>query len=118
MADLWLEKIQQRAQVERLLETFATRSGLVPEGAHRIRDRQALPDELQQLLTEITAPVWVCFSHGTQAWLFTGLVSLALSHQRNAPVLQVNSYNEEGILVDIGTWTVEPDGRWRRRYED
>ena len=113
LEDLWLEKIQQRAQVDRLLESFATRSGLVPDGAYRIRDPQALPDELQLVLTETRSQVWVCFSHGAQSWPFTGLVSISLSHQRKAPVLQVNSYSEEGTLIDIGTWSAEHDGRWR-----
>lgn len=109
-----MEKIQQHTQVERLLETFATRSGLLPEGAYRIRDPKALPEELQQVLHQVRAHAWVSFCHGSRAWLFTGVVSLALSHERNAPVLQVNSYSEEGALVDVGAWTVEHDGMWRR----
>jgi len=109
-----LEKIQQRAQVERLLETFATRSGLLPEGAYRIRDPEALSEELQQMLNQARAHAWVCFRYGLYSWLFTGVVSMALSHERGAPVLQVNSYSEEGTLIDVGAWTVEHDGKWQR----
>ena len=29
-------------------------------------------------------------------------------------MLQVNSYRKEGALLDIGAWTVEHDGKWRR----
>jgi hypothetical protein len=109
-----LDKIQQPAQVERLLETFATRSGLLPEGAYRIRDAQALPRELQKVLTHVRAKAWVCFSEGSQSWLFTGVLSRALSRKRNAPVLRVNYYSLEGVLMDVGAWTVEHDGTWRR----
>lgn len=66
------------------------------------------------MLNQVTAHVWVCYCDGSHSWLFNGVVSLAVSHERNAPVLQVNSYSEEGTLVDIGAWTVERDGKWRR----
>jgi hypothetical protein len=117
LEDLWLDKIQQPAQVERLLEAFATRSGLLPEGAYRIRDPQALPDGLQRALTYVMARVWVCFSQGSRYWLFAGVVSPALSRLRNAPVLHVNSYYEDGaLLIDVRAWTVELEGTggWRR----
>ena len=110
----WLEKIQRPAQVERLLETFATRSGLLPEGAYRIRDPQALPAELQRILIHGKARAWVCFSQGPRAWLFTAVLARALSRRRNAPVLRVRHYSLEGRLMDVGAWTVEQDGKWRR----
>ena len=103
-----MEKIQQPAQVERLLEAFATRSGLLPEGAYRIRDPLALPDGLRRALTYVVTRVWVCFSQGSRYWLFAGAVSPALSRLRNAPVLHVNSYCEDGaMLIDVRAWTVE-----------
>lgn len=110
----WLDKIRQPAQVERLLETFATRSGLLPEGAYRIRDPQALPAELQRILTHGKAHTWACFAQGSQAWLFIGVLFRALSRQRAAPVLRVRYYSLEGGLMDVGAWTVEHDGKWRR----
>ena len=82
--ELRLEKIQQPSQVERLLETFATRSGLLPQTAYRVRDPQALPEKLQRLIIEAIAHAWLCFSQGSRFWLFTGMVSRALSLERNA----------------------------------
>ena len=111
MEDLWLDKIQQPAQVERLLEAFAKRSGLLPEGAYRIRDPQALPDGLRRALTYVVARDWVCFSQGSRYWLFAGTVSPALSRLRNAPVLHVNCYCEDGELIDVRAWTVELGAR-------
>jgi hypothetical protein len=109
-----LDKIQQPAQVERLLEALATRSGLLPEGAYRIRNAKALPRELQKVLTHVRAQAWVGFSQGSQSWLFTGVLSRTLSRERDAPVLRVNYYSLEGVLMDVGAWTVEQDGTWRR----
>lgn len=104
--------MQQPAQVERLLEAFATRSGLLPQRAHRIRDPAAFPEKLRRLLTEASEHVVLCFSHGSQSWLFTGMVSVALSQERNAPVLWVNVYISEGALIEVGAWTVDHDGKW------
>jgi hypothetical protein len=65
-------------------------------------------------LTQVLAEVWVCFSDGSQAWLLTGMVSVALSRLRNAPVLWVNGYSTDGALIEVGAWAVDPGGKWRR----
>ena len=109
-----MEKIQQPAQVERLLEAFATRSGLLPNGAYRVRDQQALPEKLRQLLTQDIEHVWMSFSHSSGSLLFIGMVSAALSREHGAPVLWVNVYNDVGMLVEVGAWTVDHDGKWLR----
>jgi hypothetical protein len=109
-----LEKIQQPAQVERLLEAFAMRSGLLPERAYRVRDPVAFPEKLRQLLTQAGEHVSLCFSLGSYSWLFTGMVSVALSEERNAPVLWVNAYSGEGALIEVGAFTVDHDGKWHR----
>jgi hypothetical protein len=41
-------------------------------------------------------------------------MSLALSRERGAPVLQVNRYEESGELKDAGSWMTDHDGTWRR----
>lgn len=69
--ELWLENIQQPTEVERLLGTFAPRSCLVPPTACRLRDRKALPEKLQRLLTEAIDHAWLGFSEGSRFWLFT-----------------------------------------------
>jgi hypothetical protein len=113
LEDLWLEKIQQPAQLERLLEAFAKRSGLLPGRAYRLRDPAAFPEKLRRLLTEAGEHVSLCFSHGSQSWLFTGMVSVALSRERNAAVLWVNAYSGDGVLIEVGAWTVD-HGEWHR----
>ncbi len=114
MPDAWLQKIQQPAQVDRLLEAFATRSGLLPPGAYRVRDRQALPETLRQHVTEDVEHVWMAFAHGATFWLFRGRLSVALSRERNAPVLWITGYGDNGVLIEAGAWTVDHDGKWQR----
>jgi len=111
---LWLDKIQEPLQVERLLQAFATRSGLLPKRAYRVRDPTALPELMRWLLAQVFAHVWLCFSDESQAWLFTGMVSEGLSRLRNSPVLWVNVYGTNGALVEVGAWAVDGDGQWRR----
>jgi hypothetical protein len=111
--DLWLDKIQQPSQVELLLDAFATRSGLLPKVASRVRDPEALPERLKLFARDDTH-VWVCFSCGSQFWLFTGMLSVSLSQERDTPVLWMNAYSEDGALIEIGACTVNHDGNWRR----
>jgi len=112
--DRWLDKIQEPARVERLLAAFARRSDLVPARAHRVRDPKTLPEELQVVVSRAVAHVWICYSRGSRYWLFTGVVSRALSQLHEAPVLEVNCYSDDGRLVNVGAWTVRQDGKWRR----
>jgi hypothetical protein len=116
MHTLRLKKLLQPSQVERLLEAFATRSGLLPDGAYQLRDPDSLPRELKRVLTQITGTgqVWTCWACGARMWLFTGEISLDLSRERRAPVLRANVYGEDGDLKDTGTWMTNREGTWNR----
>jgi hypothetical protein len=109
-----LDQLQQPGSIERLLEDFARHSGLLPEGARRVRKQAVLPKELQGIVSRAIAHPWVAFSSGSRYWLFTGVVSIARSRLRKAPVLQVNSYDEGGAVIDTGAWSAERDGQWQR----
>ena len=41
-------------------------------------------------------------------------MSLPLSRERGAPVLTVRLQNEDGEVVDSGTWAFDPMGAWSR----
>jgi hypothetical protein len=69
---------------------------------------------LQRLITQAVEHAWPCFSQDSRFSLFTGMVSGALSQERNAPVLWVNGYSEQGALIEVGAWTVDDDGKWCR----
>ncbi len=111
-----LRRIQQPSQVERLLEAYVRRGKFLPEGAHRVRDPDALPATLQRILIRATgqAEVWTCWTYGMRFWLFTGDMSLPLSRERGTPVLHVSLYDEEGELKEAGTWLAAREGKWQR----
>lgn len=101
--------------LERLLEALVTRADLVPTGAHQIRNPASVPKELRRIAEEAikTGRLWSCWAHTFRTWLFTGEMSLSLSRERGAPVLQVDVYEEDG-LKDSGLWMPNLDGKWNR----
>lgn len=111
---LWSDCIPQPAQLEKLLRVFAMRSGVLPAGVYRVRDREALPAAQRHALAEAVATVWVCFSNGVQSWLFTGVASAPLHRDHDAAVLRVTSYGNDGIQIEVELWIVGHQGRWRR----
>ena len=113
MGDNWLEKIGERTEVEKLLEVFSARSGVIPKGSYRVRDPDALPERLRGLITRNPGLMWVCFSHGDEFWLLTGIVCVTLSRERNAPVLWVTAYRGDGAPLEMGAWTADLEDTWR-----
>ena len=115
METLRLRQIQAPSQVESLLEAYVLRAGNLPEGAYQIRDRSELPGRVQTIVSWATTQghVWLGWTRGAQIWLFTGEMSLPLSRERGTPVLIIRLHNEEGELVDSGTWRYAT-GNWSR----
>ena len=114
----WSDCIPEPAQLEKLVQVFAMRSGVLPPGVHRVRDWQALPAAQRQALADAIPPVWVCFSNGGQSWLFTGVVSAPLRRERDAAVLRVTSYGNDGIRIEVELWIAGHHGRWRRCVDE
>jgi hypothetical protein len=116
METLRLRRIQEPSRVERLLEAYISRSGVVPESAYQVRDRSELPARVQTILSRAIAQgqVWSGWARGVQVWLFTCEMSLPLSRERGTPVLTVSCYNEDGEVMDSGTWRYDPQGSWSR----
>ncbi len=116
METLRLRRIQQPSRVERLLEAYISRAGVLPEDAYQVRDRSELPGRVQAIVTRAIAQgqVWSGWARGALVWLFTCEMSLPLSRERGAPVLTVHLHNEEGEVMDSGTWRYDPLGSWSR----
>jgi hypothetical protein len=113
-----LRKLQRPSEVERLLEALVSCSDLIPAGAYPIRDLASVPQELRRMATQAkqNGRAWSCWAHSFRTYLFTGEMSLPMSRERGAPVLQVNLYDDEG-LKDSGPWTPDRDGKWSRCSE-
>jgi hypothetical protein len=116
METVRLRRIQQPSRIERLLEAYISRAGILPDDAYQIRDRSELPNRIQAIVNRALAQghVWSGWARGVQVWLFTCDMSLPLSRERGAPVLTVLLHNEEGEVVDSGTWRYDPIGTWSR----
>jgi hypothetical protein len=116
METMRLRKIQQPSKVERLLEAFVSRANLLPENCYQIRAPRALSPQLQRVVARATqkSHVWACWADSHHTWLFTCDMSLALSRERGAPVLQVDLYDAAGELKDAGFWIVDQEGKWCR----
>ena len=114
-----LRALQQPSQVERLLEAYISRAGVLPKDSFQIRDSTALPSPLQKLVGRAASEgrVWSCWANNFEFWLFTCEMSLTLSRERREPVLLVNRYAESGELQDAGTWMMNPEGKWQRCSE-
>jgi hypothetical protein len=41
-------------------------------------------------------------------------MSLALSRERGAPVLQVSHFGDGGTIEDSGCWMADQKGKWQR----
>lgn len=110
-----LRKLQQPGHVERLLKALVLDSDVLPPGAYEICERSSVPRELRGIATRASqkGQVWACWSHSFRTWLFTGEMSLPLSRERGAPVLQVNRYTDGG-LQDSAPWIPDRNGKWCR----
>ncbi len=102
--------------MERLLEGFATGGGLLSKNCYQLRTLRALSPQLQRVVTRATEKghVWACWADSYHTWLFTCEMSLPLSRERGAPVLQVDQYDEAGELKDSGAWVTDQNGKWSR----
>ena len=116
METLRLRRIQEPSRVERLLEAYISRAGIVPVDAYQIRNRSELPRALQTLLLRAIeeGQVWSCWADAERIWLFTCHMSLALSRERGAPVLMVHLYGEGAQILDSGAFRFDPQGNWSR----
>lgn len=116
METLRLRRIQQQpSQLERLLTACVLRGKAIPKDCYRIRDSRALSSQLQAVVERAIKEghVWACWADSDCAWLFTCEMSLALSRQRGAPVLDVHLYDQTGELKEAGKWVADPAENWR-----
>jgi hypothetical protein len=116
METVRLQKIQQPSRLQRLLEALVTRGELVPKECYQIRASRALSPQLQRIAAHASQSnrVWACWADSQHAWLFTCELSISLSRERGAPVLDVEVYDEAGEQKDSGAWVVDEEGKWGR----
>jgi hypothetical protein len=116
METVRLRKIQQPSRVESLLDAYISRGDSLPPGSYEVHERSALPEALRRVAARATQQgrVWRCWASRSHAWLFTADMSLPLSRERGAPVLQVSIHDEHGELTDSGCWMMDRQSNWTR----
>jgi hypothetical protein len=116
METVRLRKIQQPSRVGGLLEAYISRGETLPRAAYEIHERSALPEPLRKVAARATQQgrVWRGWASRSHVWLFTADMSLALSRERGAPVLQVSIHDENGELTDSGCWLMDRQSNWMR----
>jgi hypothetical protein len=116
METLRLRGIQQPSQVEKLLESYIAHAKVLPKDSYPVRDPTTLPSQLQRIVDREAEKgrTWLCWADPFNTWLFTCEMSLPLSRERGAPVLQLDLYDEAGELKESGSWMVDQGGKWRR----
>jgi|SRR6185437_10261983 len=111
-----LRSMQQPASVDRLLELFITSTNRVPANAYQTRTPSALSHDLRTLVQQARRKhrAWSAWTDDHGTWLFTAEMSLALSRERGAPVLEIHAYSEYAQLLEAAFWAQDRQGNWQR----
>jgi len=114
-----LQMLEPPSQVDVLLRELVQSRGIVPEGTYEIRDRTSLPTALRRLAQNIRHTAdqsWACWlSDDGHTWFFfIAEMPSSLSSERGKPVLQINQYGEDGVILYTGQWVADAAGKWMR----
>ena len=111
-----LKAIQTPDRTLELLESFATQVLGVPESARRINRLDELPPQLRRHIGIGPGKQYVWFAWLTveRISLVTGEFSLELSRERARPVVEVRSYDADGLLDEAATWVRNGATAWAR----
>jgi hypothetical protein len=99
-----------------LLESFATHVLRLPGSARRVTCLDDLPLQLRRHVGVGPGQqyVWFAWCMGERVALVTGALSLDLSRERGRPVLEVRSYDSDGLLDEAAAWVRATATGWAR----
>ena len=111
-----LKSIQIPNHTLALLESFAINVLRVPAGARRIGRLDDLPLQLRRHIGvgHDKQYVWFAWSVDERVSLVTGAFSLEHSRERGRPVLEVRTYDADGLLEEAATWVRNSPKDWAR----
>jgi hypothetical protein len=111
-----LTAIQVPDRTLALLESFATIVLRMPVGAYRLEHIDELPQNMRRHVG--IGPdkhyVWFAWSGGEQISLITGALALERSRERGRPVLEIRSYDVNGLLDEAAMWVRTSADQWAR----
>lgn len=116
METMRLLGIQQPRSVDRLLESFIIGTNRVPQAAYLVRSPSELSQDLMALVQQAQRKhrAWAAWTDDHATWLFAAEMSLALSRERGAPVLEIHAYSKHAELLETGFWAHGKQGNWQR----
>src|SRR5262245_23098919 len=111
-----LKSIQVPDRTLDLLESFAyVKMGFRP-GAYRLESLKDLPPQFRRHVG--SGPnqqyAWFAWRIEDHTYLVTGAMSLERSRERGRPVLEVRSYDADGLLDEFAAWMRTAGGKWER----
>ena len=111
-----LKSIQSPQHTLELLESFATHVLRVPATAQRVSRLDDLPLQLRRHVGVGPGKqyVWFAWMVDERVSLVTGALSFDLARERGRPVLEVRSYDAEGLLDEAATWINTGQADWAR----
>lgn len=115
MQTLRLRTLVDPKQAQLLLDSFVTRSALLPQTARKQNDLVRMPLALQEQAEQATerSQVWSAWSSNPAAWLFVGELNLARSRERGLPVLEIEIYDYDRRTRNRVTAMRNRDGSWQ-----
>ena len=111
-----LKAIQDPNRTLELLESFATNVLRVSASAGRVNRLDDLPLQLRRHVGVGPGKqyVWFAWCVDERVSLLTSALSLERSRERGRPVLEVRSYDADGLLDEAATWVQTGATEWAR----
>lgn len=109
-----LATMMNPAHIERLLDSYVSGSGALPDRARK-RDRwDSLPIELRRFAAQAFSDGYVCsvWSDGETVWFFAGSLVLDRAREFGRPVLEVHWFDDLGHARNCVLTEQLPDGSW------
>ena len=117
MHTVTLQTIKRPSCVGVLLRELSHETDVIPKGAYEIAERNNLPPTLRRVAqcAEHLNASWACWVNDAgQVWFFVAEMPLQLSRDQGKPVLQLDRYGDDGLIIETGRWVKGSGEKWQR----
>jgi hypothetical protein len=116
MHTITLQAVKHPSRLGVLLRELVRSFDIVPQEAYEMAARDNLPPALRRVAVcaEHLDACWACWiDENGQVWFFVGELPMALSREHGKPVLQLDRYGEDGLILETSRW-LQAAGKWSR----
>ena len=121
MQTVTLRVIKHPSRLCLLLRELVQTFDVVPRDAQEVCDPMRLPAALRRFVrcaAHLDAS-WACWlDDAGHAWFYFAEMPLELSRGHGKPVLQIDRYDEHGIILETSKWLEGVGGAWSRMLAD